>query len=54
MTWKHVGTKTIETTRLLLRRLKLTDAEMMIGSKHTKWFVCEIEDYINSKFLEVS
>ena len=29
MTLKHVGTKTIETTRLLLRRLKLTDAEMM-------------------------
>ena len=26
---KHVGTKTIETTRLLLRRLELTDAEMM-------------------------
>lgn len=26
---KHVGTKTIETARLTLRRLKLTDAEMM-------------------------
>ena len=26
---KHVGTKTIETVRLTLRRLKLTDAEMM-------------------------
>ena len=26
---KHVGTKTIETARLLLRRLELTDAEMM-------------------------
>ncbi len=26
---KHVGTKTIETTRLVLRRLELTDAEMM-------------------------
>lgn len=26
---KHVGTKTIETTRLILRRLKLADAEMM-------------------------
>lgn len=26
---KHVGTKTIETARLVLRRLELTDAEMM-------------------------
>lgn len=26
---KHVGTKTIETERLVLRRLELTDAEMM-------------------------
>ena len=26
---KHVGTKTIETARLILRRLELTDAEMM-------------------------
>lgn len=26
---KHVETKTIETTRLTLRRLKLADAEMM-------------------------
>lgn len=26
---KHVGTKTIETTRLTLRRLELSDAEMM-------------------------
>ncbi len=26
---KHTGTKTIETTRLVLRRLALTDAEMM-------------------------
>ena len=29
---KHVGTKTIETTRLTLRRLKLTDAEMMFSN----------------------
>ena len=26
---KHIGTKTIKTTRLTLQRLKLTDAEMM-------------------------
>ncbi|MBO5073363.1 MAG: GNAT family N-acetyltransferase [Eubacterium sp.] len=26
---KHAGTKTIETTRLVMRRLELTDAEMM-------------------------
>lgn len=26
---KHAGTKTIETARLILRRLELTDAEMM-------------------------
>lgn len=30
---KHVGTKTIETTRLVLRRLELTDAEMMFRLK---------------------
>ncbi len=29
---KHVGTKTIETTRLTLRRLELTDAEMMFSN----------------------
>ena len=26
---KHIGTKTIETTRLLLRKLELSDADMM-------------------------
>ena len=26
---KHIGTKTIKTTRLILRKLELTDAEMM-------------------------
>ncbi len=29
---KHIGTKTIETTRLTLRRLELTDAEMMFSN----------------------
>lgn len=29
---KHIGTKTIKTTRLTLRRLELTDAEMMFGN----------------------
>lgn len=29
---KHVGTKTIETTRLTLRRLELTDAKMMFSN----------------------
>lgn len=29
---KHVGTKTIETIRLTLRRLELTDAKMMFGN----------------------
>ncbi len=29
---KHIGTKTIETARLTLRRLKITDAEMMFNN----------------------
>ena len=29
---KHVGTKTIETTRLTLRRLELIDAKMMFSN----------------------
>lgn len=29
---KHIGTKTIITTRLTLRRLEITDAEMMFGN----------------------
>ncbi len=29
---KHVGTKTIETTRMTLRRLELTDTEMMFSN----------------------
>ena len=29
---KHVGTKTIETTRLTLKRMQLADAEMMFSN----------------------
>ena len=30
---KHIGTNTIETTRLTLRRLELIDAEMMFSNQ---------------------